>query len=101
MSVAFFFEMPQVSPETAAQFSAYLNERLGPRQPEGGVFHAEGPDGSGGWWSFNVWASEAQFNRFYEDYVVPAAAHIGVERPGYRRLDMAWDTSQLPPSPSD
>ncbi len=101
MSVAFFFEMPQVDAGTAAQFSAYINERLGPRQAEGGVFHAEGPDGRGGWWSFNVWASDGAFRRFFEAYVVPAAAHIGVDTPAYRRLEVAWDTSQVPASPSD
>jgi hypothetical protein len=95
VSVAFFFEMPQVTADTAAQFSAHVREHLGSSQPDGGIFHAEGPDSSGGWWSFNVWESDDHFTRFLEQFVVPAMAHVGLTPPSYRRLDIAWDTSQM------
>src|SRR5687768_15895659 len=45
MSVAYFFEIPQLDDGTAQQINAYINERLGNRQPDGGIYHAEGPDG--------------------------------------------------------
>ena len=96
MAVAFFFDMSQVTADMPAQFSAVVNERLGGRQPDGGVYHAEGPRESSGWWAFNVWESEAHFTRFFETYVRPAAEQVGMSPPEYRRLVIAWDTRQTP-----
>lgn len=94
MAVAYFFDMPHGS-DVATQISAHINERRGSRQPEGGLYHAEGPSDTGGWWSFNVWASEAQFQTFFDTYVQPAVAHMGIDPVTPRRLEVAWDTSQV------
>ena len=96
MSIAYFFDMPQVTPDMAAQLSAYINEHTGGARPEGALYHAEGPSETGGWWSFNVWETHEQFTRFYEAFVLPAAEQIGAGTLDYRQLDVAWDTSQLP-----
>lgn len=101
MSVAYFFEIPQLDDGTAQQINAYINERLGNRQPDGGIYHAEGPDGSGGRWSFNVWESEEHFTRFYDEFVRPAVEKVGVTPASPRRLDVSWDTSQISGRPSD
>jgi hypothetical protein len=96
MAVAFFFDMSQVTADMAAQFSAAVNDRSGGKQPEGGVYHAEGPTEAEGWWAFNVWESEEHFTNFFETFVLPAAEQIGMAPPEYRRLVIAWDTSQVP-----
>lgn len=101
MTVAYFFDMPQVDPTIATHVSGYIREALGPAQPEGSVFHAEGPSTTGGWWSFNVWESDQAFNQFYTDFLVPAAEQAGIEAPPYRQLEVAWDTSQMPTESSD
>jgi hypothetical protein len=98
VSVAYAFTMSHDA-NVASRISAYINERLGPRQPEGGIFHAEGPSPMGGWWSFNVRGSDESFSAFFETFVVPAAGHVGIETRTYERLGVAWDTSQIPSEP--
>ena len=98
MAVAYFFDLSHDA-TVAAQVSAHISARLGSRSPEGGLFHAEGPSDTGGWWSFNVWASDEQFRAFFETYVRPAAAEAGIDPPTFRRLEVAWDTSQAPSQP--
>jgi hypothetical protein len=96
MSVAIFSEMPQVTADTAAQVSAHVREHLGDQAPDGGMFHAEGPTESGSWWSFDIWESDDHFTSFREQFLVPAMTRVGLTPPAYRRLDIAWDTSQMP-----
>ncbi len=54
ITVAYFFDMPQVDTTTASQVSGYIREALGSTQPEGSLFHGEGPIATGGWWTSNV-----------------------------------------------
>ena len=52
--------------EVSQQVSEQVNAKLGPQPPQGGIFHAEGPTEDGGWWVFDVWASDqdkANFDR--------------------------------------
>ena len=96
MSVAYRSETPNVAGEVVQQISDSINQRLGPANPpEGGLFHAEGPTRDGGWWTFNLWESEEDFTRFHDDILAPAFAQAGSPPWTYRKLDVAWDTTQV------
>ena len=96
MSVAYYSEVPNVSREQVDRVSAYINERMGDGPPDGGIFHADGPTDEGGWWAFEVYASEEQFTRFHEDFLAPAFMNAGMGEVPYRRLEVAWDSTQPP-----
>ena len=99
MSVAYYAELPNVTPEQAQQVVDYVNERLGGpyMPPEGGRFHADGPTSDGGWWQFDIWESEEHFTRFYKGILAPAITQAGLESPTFRQLEVNWDSTQVPP----
>lgn len=45
--------------------------------PAGLILHAALPGGAGGWEVIDVWESEADFRRFLEEVVIPAAQAAG------------------------
>jgi hypothetical protein len=73
-----------------------INQRLEGNFPEGGLYHAEGPTDEGGWWTFNVWESEDIFERFNQAILQPVLQEVNAPPAQVRRLQVNWDTSQLP-----
>ena len=84
------------TPESiAARVAERVNQRLGGKPPAGGIYHAEGPTDEGGWWVFDVWASDADFEAFRRDILQPAMDGIAIPPPAeMRRLQVWWDSSQ-------
>jgi hypothetical protein len=100
MSVAYYSETPNVTPDLAQHISDDINERLSPSIPEGGLFHAEGPTDEGSWWAFSLWESDADFTRFSDTILVAAMNQAGLILPTYIKRDVKWDTSQMRNSPT-
>jgi hypothetical protein len=101
MAVAYFGQWSKIegrdSAEVSQQVSEQVNAKLGPNPPQGGVFHAEGPAEDGGWWVFDVWASDADAEAFNRDILAPILASAGVGAGNVQRLEVAWDSSQMGP----
>ena len=95
MAVALFTRWPAGPAETSQQVAERINQRLGDRPPAGGLYHAEGPTDDGGWWTFNVWESEDAVRRFHQEILHPVLDEVGASRGEVRRLQVAWDTSQM------
>ncbi|MEA2596699.1 MAG: hypothetical protein QOF01_3168, partial [Thermomicrobiales bacterium] len=50
------------TPEAVAQRVAdRVNQQLQGKPPAGAIHHAEGPTDEGGWWIFDVWALDQDF----------------------------------------
>jgi len=98
MTVAYFSDIPNVTREQAQQLSTFVQEQLGGPgvAPDGGLFHAEGPTDDGGWWGFDIWESEAHFTQFHETILAPALAQVGLDTVQFRRLEVTWDSTQVP-----
>lgn len=96
MSVAFFSDTPNVTRDLVERVSGFVNEHLGGSPPDGSLVHADGPTDGGGWWSFELFESEAQFTRFNEGILTPAFVQAGMNPPAFRRLEVAWDSTQVP-----
>jgi hypothetical protein len=95
MAVAYYSEFPQGSSEVAQQVAERVNQQIGPEGPDGGIYHAEGPRGDGGWWTFNVWESEDAAQRFFRDTLMPILQDVGVGRPDSqpRMLNVHWESN--------
>jgi hypothetical protein len=96
MSVAYFTEFADVSTDTAQKVAEHVRGIIGAAAPDGGIFHAEGATDNG-WWSFDVWGSDEQADRFYRDVLAPALQHANVTPGQPRKLAVYWDTSEMPP----
>ena len=86
------------TPESiAARVAEAVNRRLGDKPPAGGIYHAEGPTEDGGWWVFDVWASDEEYETFRREVVQPALdeAGVAVSPPEVRRLRVWWDSSRM------
>lgn len=96
MSVAYYWEVPNVTREQAEQVGALVGAQLGGPDvaPEGGLFHAEGPTDDGGWWTFDVWESAEHFERFNDAILTPAVAQVVPSTTDMRRLEVAWHSMQ-------
>jgi hypothetical protein len=103
MAVAYYTRFgPEIysgseTPEVVAQKVADgVRAKIGQNPPAGGVYHAEGPTGDGGWWTFNVWASEGDSQTFLGQILRPALEAAGVGRPAeVQKLEVWWDSSQM------
>jgi len=96
MAIAVFSQWTQAPADTSQRVAEGINERLGGTFPEGGLYHAEGPTDEGGWWTFNVWDSEDVFQRFNQEILQPVLQEVNAPPAQVRRLQVSWDTSQLP-----
>ncbi len=75
MAVAMMVDNPEGSQEIYDK----VREHLGlEEKPAGGIFHAAGPSPDGGWRVIEVWESEEDANRFYEEHLKPAFEAVGV-----------------------
>jgi hypothetical protein len=76
MAVAMMVENPNVNKETYDKVRAHM----GLETPAGGIFHAAG-EGPNGWRVIELWESEADAMRFFQERLKPAWDAVGVEAP--------------------
>jgi hypothetical protein len=69
------------SPEGSQEVYEQIRAQLGVEKPAGGVFHFAGPSPNGGWRVIEVWISEEDANRFYEERFMPALRALGLMGP--------------------
>jgi hypothetical protein len=81
MAVAMMVDNPEGSQEVYEQIRA----QLGLDKPAGGIFHVAGPSPTGGWRVIEVWESEEEANRFFQERFVPALRALGVAGPPPQR----------------
>ena len=82
MAVAVMIDNPQGSQEIYEK----VREKLGLKDaPAGGIFHAAGPGPSGGWRVIEVWESQEEAQRFYDERLQPAFDALGVELSNVQR----------------
>jgi hypothetical protein len=97
MSVAYYAEIPDVTPEQVQRFSAFVDQL---RQqlvdtgglPEGPLFYATGPTDNGGWWTFHLFETAEHFGRFHDALLAPAFVYAGLASVVHRRLEVFWDS---------
>jgi hypothetical protein len=77
MAVATIVDNPNGSQEVYER----VRELIGLERPAGGIFHLAGPSPDGGWRVIEVWESEEEAKRFFEDRVLPAAEAVGAAAP--------------------
>lgn len=77
MAVAMMVDNPEGSQEVYEQ----LRARLGLERPAGGIFHVAGPSPNGGWRVIEIWESEDEMNRFFQERFIPALHELGFEGP--------------------
>ena len=77
MAVAMMIENPHGSQEIYDR----IRELIGLERPAGGIFHLAGPSPEGGWRVIEVWESEEDAQRFFEERVMPAAEAVGAPAP--------------------
>jgi hypothetical protein len=78
MAIALYLEFPGF---TEQQYEAVLRElNLGGHLAPGGVLHCAGPmEEAAGWRVFDVWESQADFDRFRREKLDAAMRKIGAE----------------------
>ena len=77
MTVAMMTESPQATQEIYER----IRELIGLERPAGGILHLAGPAPNGGWREIEVWDSEEEAQRFFEERCVPAFEAVGVPMP--------------------
>jgi hypothetical protein len=74
VAVAMMVDNPEGSREVYEKVLA----QLGLEKPAGGIFHVAGPSPRGGWRVIEVWESEEEANRFFEERFIPALQTLGL-----------------------
>src|SRR5918996_421926 len=69
------------NPEGSQKDYDSVREQLGLEKPAGGIFHVAGPSPNGGWRVIEVWESEEEANRFFQERFFPALQAVGVPGP--------------------
>jgi hypothetical protein len=77
MAVAMMVDNPRGSQEVYEQLRAHL----GLDKPAGGIFHIAGPSPNGGWRVIEVWDSEEEAQRFFQERFIPALHELGIDGP--------------------
>src|ERR671911_990196 len=77
MTVAMILDNPKGSQEIYER----IRTLVGVDRPAGGICHLARPRPDGGWRVIEVWESEEQAQRFYEERVRLAAEAVGVTPP--------------------
>jgi|SRR5688572_10476867 hypothetical protein len=95
MAVAYFTHWAQSDQEKAGRIASFINSKLQGRVPEGGLYHAEGPDGQGGYWTFNVWTSAEARDSFVDQTLKPALESESSPLGDVRILEVSWDSQTL------
>jgi hypothetical protein len=58
-----------------------VREHLGLDAPAGGIVHIAGPSPNGGWRVIEVWESEDDAERFFQERLRPAFEAVGISGP--------------------
>jgi hypothetical protein len=74
VAVAMMVDNPEGSQEAYDKIRAHL----GLEKPAGGIFHLAGPSPNGGWRVVEVWESEEEANRFFQQRFMPALRAVGL-----------------------
>ena len=70
------------NPEGSQEIYDKVREQLGLEdRPAGGILHVAGPSPTGGWRVIEVWESEEDANRFFNERLKPAFDAVGVSGP--------------------
>jgi len=77
MAIAMLVDNSQGSQEIYDKVRA----QLGLEAPAGGIFHVAGPSPNGGWRVIEVWESEEDAKRFFNERLKPAFEAVGVSGP--------------------
>jgi hypothetical protein len=77
VAVAMLIDNPEGSQEIYDKIRAHL----GLEKPAGGIFHLAGPSPNGGWRVIEVWESEEQADRFFQERFFPALQALGLAGP--------------------
>ena len=77
MAVATMVDNPNGSQDIYERLRALI----GLERPAGGLFHLAGPCPDGGWRVIEVWESEEDARRFFEERLLPAAEAVGAAAP--------------------
>ncbi len=88
MTVCFTLELPGVTGDQLAMVNRDLFEAFGGKPPTGLISHLEMPS-SGGMTVIDVWESQAHFDGFAAEYLMPAMTNAGVhmtEPPEFREV---------------
>jgi hypothetical protein len=81
VAVALMLDNPEGSQEAYEQIRA----KLGLEKPAGGIFHIAGPSPNGGWRVIEVWESEEEADRFFQERFFPALQTLGISGPALER----------------
>jgi len=73
------------NPEGSQELYERIRGQLGLEKPAGGIFHLAGPSPNGGWRVIEVWESEEEANRFFEERFFPTLKALGISAPPLRR----------------
>jgi hypothetical protein len=69
------------NPEGSEEVYDKIRAQLGLEKPAGGIFHVAGPSPHGGWRVIEVWESEEEANRFFQDRFIPTLQTLGLSGP--------------------
>jgi hypothetical protein len=69
------------NPEGSQEVYEKIRAQLGLEKPAGGIFHVAGPSPNGGWRVIEVWESEEEARRFFEERFFPALQSLGLMGP--------------------
>jgi hypothetical protein len=69
------------NPNGSREIYERIRAHLGLEKPAGGIFHVAGPSPKGGWRVIEVWESEEEANRFFQERFFPALQELGIAGP--------------------
>jgi hypothetical protein len=69
------------NPEGSQEIYEKIRAHLGLEKPAGGIFHIAGPSPNGGWRVIEVWESEEEANRFFQERFVPVLLALELSGP--------------------
>jgi hypothetical protein len=66
-------------PRGSEELYEQIRAHIGLDKPAGGIFHIAGPSPNGGWRVIEVWDSEEEAHRFFQEQFIPALQALGIE----------------------
>lgn len=78
-------------------FGARSLEFAPEQAPEGLILHSAGPT-EDGWWVYDIWASQADMQRFFDERLAPAMRDLGMPAAGKPQMFTVHNVVQPPAS---